>query len=109
MRHAIHILYPVNRNTDVRVVECDARHESLDALLRPILDGSDYEHLTVLWRGRKSDMFVAADSSLRDLPRNNEATDIYRAATLQRHPKTPPELLPMVNGVAVIFESIVWG
>lgn len=103
-------MFPVaQRNTEVRVVDLGeaVTVTTLDALLRPLL-ADDFEHVTVLWRGRRADMFVGENSTRPDVPVNNAATSIYRAATLARAPDTDPESLPRIHGVAVLFEEIVW-
>jgi hypothetical protein len=73
-----------------------------------LLDGADFEHVTVSWNGTRADMFVGEESSLRDLPMNAKATRIYRAAQMERYPALNPDCLPAVHGVAVLFEEIVW-
>ena len=60
-RRVIHIFYPVTGNVDVRVVDCESDHASLDGLLRPLLDGADFEHVLVNWNGTRADMFVGED------------------------------------------------
>lgn len=107
-RRVIHIFYPTTGNVDVRVVDCESDHASLDRLLRPLLDGADFEHVLVNWNGARADMFVGEDSSLRDLPVNDKATRIYRAASMERYPRLRPDCLPAVHGVAVLFEEIIW-
>jgi hypothetical protein len=109
MHYSIHIMYPVAQcNTEVRVVDLGkVDHAALDALLRPLLDGDDYEHVTVLWRGRRADMFVG-ENSTDNLPVNKAATSIYRAATLARSPGINAECLPRIHGTAVLFEEIIW-
>jgi hypothetical protein len=107
-RRVIHIFYPVAGNVEVRVVDCESDHASLDRLLRPILDGADFEHVLVSWNGTPSDMFVGEESSLRDLPMNHKATRIYRARQLERYPRLHPDCLPAIHGVAVLFEEIIW-
>lgn len=109
LHYSIHIMFPVaQRNTEVRVVDLGkVDHDALDALLRPLLDGDDFEHVTVLWRGRLADMFVGENSTRTDLPVNNNATAIYRAATLAASPGINAESLPRVHGTAVLFEEII--
>jgi hypothetical protein len=40
--------------------------------------------------------------------RRNEATRLYRANWLKRHPKDDPESLPYIAGAAAVFEERVW-
>lgn len=81
---------------------------ALHDLLRPLLDGGQPEHVTVLWDGRRADMFVDEDGVQKRLPVNVAATAIYRAAWLRRNPGTDPNSMPAIHGTAVLFERIVW-
>ena len=40
--------------------------------------------------------------------RRNEATRLYRANWLKRHPKDDPESLPYIACAAAVFEERVW-
>ena len=53
-------------------------------------------------------MFVNETGIVKKLPRNDEATRLYRANWLKRHPKDDPESLPYIAGAAVVFEERVW-
>lgn len=77
-------------------------------LIEPMLDGAKLEHVTVLYQGRRGDMFVDEFGSVRGLPRNEHATSIYRAASLDREPGLDPESLPAIYGPAVVFDRQVW-
>lgn len=105
-RHVIHIYRPVCGNVEIRTVDQCIDHASLYTLLSPLLEGDKPERVSVLWRGRPRDMFVGETSRLRDLPRNEAATAIYRAAYLAHSPTVHPELLPFIAGSAVMFEEI---
>jgi len=70
--------------------------------------GDDWEHVTVLYKGRRCDMFVAEGSAHDGSPRNEAATEIYRTAWMDRHPDADPEDLPAAYGVAVLFDKQVW-
>ena len=74
----------------------------------PSLAGGRPEHVTVLYEGRRADMFVDEDGFEKDLPRNEAATTLYRASWMERHPGTDPEDLPWIAGTAVLFDRIVW-
>jgi hypothetical protein len=76
-------------------------------LVEPILK-ADLEHVTVLYKDKRADMFVDDTGSLKRLPVNKAATAIYRAAYLRRHPKTDPETMPAIHGAAILFDRIVW-
>src|SRR5262245_12091051 len=68
---------------------------ALHAVVDPLLgDGAVMEHVTVLFDGRRADMFVDEHGHGRGLPRNESATAIYRAAYLANHPGTDAEGLP---------------
>lgn len=83
-------------------------YHRLDALLRPLLDGHDLEHVTVLHDGQRADMFVDELSAVKGLPRNEAATAIYRNNWLTQHPKEDPESLPPIFGAAILFSKRVW-
>jgi hypothetical protein len=95
------------QTTDVFMPE-EPGFELLDQLIRPLLDGADLEHVSVLHQGARADMFVDEAGRLRGLPRNDVAPAIYRAATMRRAPKTDPETLPYIAGAAVLFDRQVW-
>lgn len=68
------------------------------------------EHVAVLYKGHRRDMFVGETSAINDRHiRNVRATEIYRNNWLTRHPGTDPESLPAISGPAVLFpDDIVW-
>ena len=80
----------------------------LEAVIRPLLDGADMEHVAVLWDGRRCDMFVDEMGALKKLKRNDYATTIYRNNWLTQHPGTDPESMPAIYGTAILFADIVW-
>lgn len=82
-------------------------YEQLAALINPIV-GGELEHVSVLWNDRPADMFVHETGVLEGLPRNVEATAIYRANWLKLHPRWNPEALNWIAGTAVVFEQRVW-
>lgn len=73
-----------------------------------------FEHVAVLYRGERRDMFVGETSSINGRHiRNVRATEIYRAATLSRDAaltsRRDPESLDAISGPAVLFpDEIVW-
>lgn len=83
-------------------------YDLIQALLTPILDGGDPEHVLVKWNGERTDMFVDEIGILKGLPRNDPATDIYRAYFLRQHPGEMPENLSHIRGTAVLFHRRVW-
>ena len=56
---------------------------------------------------RAADMFVDETRDHQRV-RRNEATRLYRANWLKRHPKDDPESLPYIAGAAAVFEERVW-
>jgi hypothetical protein len=68
------------------------------------------EHVRVWYDGKYRDMFVDELGHEKGLPRNENATGIYRANELV-HAKPPPkpEALPFIVGPAVLFAKSVWG
>jgi hypothetical protein len=119
----MHILR-VGQPVEVREVEFKDRknlepgddgpgYDQLKAFIEPLLDGAPLEHVSVLWNGKPADMFVDELGRLElttrpPLPRNEEATTIYRAAALRREPERDPESMPFIAGTAILFEQRVW-
>ena len=56
---------------------------------------------------RAADMFVDETRDHQRV-RRNEATRLYRANWLKRHPKDDPESLPYIACAAAVFEERVW-
>jgi hypothetical protein len=92
----------------------EPNYKQLEAVIRPLLDGADLEHVNVLadFNGgsdyRPADMFVDEIGLIKRLPRNEAATRIYRRATLLNNPAIEPERLSFIAGVAILFERKVW-
>jgi hypothetical protein len=83
-------------------------YRQICALVRPLLNDAEMEHVTVLHKGKRADMFVDEMGSIRALPACEKATEIYRSAWLARHPDAFPGDLAAIYGVAVLFHRIVW-
>lgn len=79
-----------------------------DALIPPIVGCRYYERVRVLHERRYTDMFVDEEGGLKDLPRNDIATQIYRCNWMTQYPSTRAESLPHISGVAVLFHRRVW-
>ena len=84
-------------------------------LVLPLLgDHEPLEQVAVLYKDRPADMFVSELGHLEldtrpPLPRNDAATDIYRAHWRGKYPGDDPERLPWIAGPAVLFTNrIVW-
>lgn len=105
----MHIFRP-GQDVEISHVEMatDPGYYALKAIIEPLLDGAHMEHVTVLFEGRRGDMFVDEEGQLKGLPRNDAATAIYRAAYLSRQPKADPESMPDIVGTAIVFDRQVW-
>ena len=82
--------------------------DALRAVIRPLLDGKDMEHVSVLYEGRAADMFVDETGACDGQVRNDQATKIYRAAYLRRNAEIDPESLPAIYGTAILVDRRVW-
>ena len=80
----------------------------------PSLGCECFEHVTVLadFAGgldfKRADMFVDEMGHPKNLPRNGNATAIYRRNALLHQGVKDPETLDWIAGPAVLFERIVW-
>jgi hypothetical protein len=122
-------LLPVDGEPEEREVELAAEPSlsELDAILRPLLDGADLERVRVWYvpgtigaapgaratePGAYRDMFVDEQGAIKNLPMNQDASNIYWSKTLERaRPQLNPTkfLWPGVHGPAVLFpERQVW-
>lgn len=83
----------------------------LDAIRRalaPAFPARDFEHVTVLHDGEVTDLFVDEIGQIKGLPRNEEATRIYRNNWMTQHPDQDPESLPDIVGPAVLVSRRIW-
>lgn len=104
------IIMKANGTSEEREIDLpeDPGYDVLASLIRPLLDGADLEHVSVLHDGPK-DMFVDDDGLAKELPRNEAATRVYRNNWLTQHPEDAPETLPEIVGPAVLFpDRRVW-
>lgn len=93
-------------------------YDKLKEILTPLLDGAALEHVAVLadFSGGVKygalDMFVDDTGLLKNLPRNEAATLLYRRANLMGRSAAPkasdPEMLSFICGPAVLFSRRVW-
>lgn len=89
-------------------------YETMKALIEPILgEGEPLEHVTVLFNGKRADMFVSelshvALTTRAPLRHNDRATNIYRTNWMAQHPDQDSETLPSIAGTAVLFHRLVW-
>lgn len=82
--------------------------DALRVIVEPMLYGGRLEHVAVFHEGRAVDLFICEGSSFVGNVRNDKATKIYRASSLERDPKTDPESLPAIYGPAVLVDRRVW-
>lgn len=76
------------------------------ALIDPLV-GGNLEHVSVLYEGRRADMFVDEMGHVHGLSEHNEiATKIYRNNAVSRGAK--PDSLPTIVGTAVLFDRLIW-
>ena len=105
-----HIYRPgaAERETVTADLKSQPSYDDLNAIIRPLLDNQFLEHVSVLFNGKRADMFVDELGANKGLPINAAATDIYRAAWMKRHPRAEPLTLPAIYGTAIVFNRIVW-
>lgn len=119
MKTRILIMRP-DQSHETREVDlpADPGYERLRTIIAPLLDKGTLEHVSVLadFDGGKKyqplDMFVDDCGLLKNLPRNEAATIIYRRANqLGRSgiaKAADPEMLSFICGPAVLFDRRVW-
>jgi hypothetical protein len=102
-----------NHKMEIELVKYPS-YDTLKTLLGPIIGCHHIEHVSVLadFEGatafRRADMFVDEDGHAKGLPRNGNATEIYRRnATIHQDVKDQ-ETLSWIAGTAVLFDRIVW-
>lgn len=74
--------------------------------INELLEGR-LEHVSVLFNGKRADMFVVEDSA-GNLPVNELATKIYHASSLSRNPTADTSSWAKIYGSAVVFDERVW-
>jgi hypothetical protein len=92
------------------LMEKKPTHHDVRRLVEPHLGGARLMHVPVLCpkTRRWTDMFIDGMGALKQLPRNDAATSIYRHGFLLRCPNKDPEKLPYIAGPAVVFLRSVW-
>jgi hypothetical protein len=85
-------------------------YQDLFALVEPHLGGASPMHIRVLcpFLNAWTDMFIDDMGALKRLPRNEEATRIFRNGYLAKRPGDDPEKLPYIAGPAVVFLRSLW-
>jgi hypothetical protein len=84
-------------------------YKAISKLVVPYLDGQNLEHVTVLWNGKYTDMFVGEFSAVVGWPVNERATEIY----LNNIAVHDPDLYaqgghPKIYGPVVVFSRRIW-
>jgi len=77
------------------------------AVVEPHLDGGRAQRVLILKPGSDEEiasMFIDEEHVNKQLPRNEEATTLYRRAWLVVHPEADPETLPWIAGNVVIAD-----
>lgn len=83
-------------------------YDRIKTLIRPLLDDNQFEHVSVLHEGKRTDMFVDEMGMMNGLWVNTKATEIYRNNTMTHQPDTNPDDLPQIYGTAILFATRVW-
>jgi hypothetical protein len=100
-----------------RTIELPERpgYPEIRDLVRLLIPGCEHiEHVSVLadFNGgldfRRSDMFVDEDGHAKRLPRNENATIIYRRNALMHQGVKDAETLSWIVGTAVLFQRTIW-
>src|SRR5258708_1352178 len=66
-------------------------YDLLMSTLKAMLPGADPEHVNVFWENKYTDMFVDDVGKLKELPRNEQATAIYRNNWMVHRQGVEPE------------------
>ncbi|WP_141688512.1 hypothetical protein [Bradyrhizobium paxllaeri] len=106
---AYRVLTPDGRKIDsVATLPSHPSPNDVRQVVNHLLDGGAAEHVVVLQKDRRTDMFVDEQSHLKHLRRNEAATALFRAAALRGNPHRDPETLPYIAGPAIVFDEPVW-
>lgn len=107
MRTLYEVLRP-GRLPELQECELGAEpsYEELKNLIEPLLDGAWLEHVSVLYRGQRTDMFVDEEGLLKNLPLNPLATKIYH--TIGHAKGMDMAGASPIVGTAIVFHRRVW-
>lgn len=97
---------PANPIQPIRTGEGSISDEpgELERVANQHLGGGRAQRIEVLDGGDFKEMYVDDIIHLKDLPRNERATALYRADYLADNPLVDPESLPYIAGTAVLFD-----
>lgn len=109
-------IYRPGQERETREIEMAAEpgYVAIRDVVLPLLEGAtDLEHVSVLFEGMPTDMFVDELGAIPfrergPLPVNEEATAIYHAAGLRRAPRADTSTWPQIHGTAVVFARRIW-
>lgn len=103
-------LYNTDGSQTQHTVELPAmpNYNDLSALMQPTFAPDYPSHVSVLVDDEARDLFVAENGHRDELPRNDKATEIYRANYMSKNPEADPENLPHIVGKAFLFDRKVW-
>lgn len=120
MQTKVLIMRPDDQSNETREYDLPRApgYEALRKIIAPILERGALEHVSV-WadfgggtKYKALDMFVDDCGLLKNLPRNEAATVIYRRANQvgkSNQPKADdPEDLSFICGTAILFSRRVW-
>lgn len=105
-----HVYRPAaeKRETHTVMLVSEPSYDEIKAVVGPYLEDGRMEHVSILFNGVRSDMFVDEDFNEKGLELNEEATKIYHASSLQREPEADTSDWPKIRGVAVVFDRRIW-
>lgn len=111
MRSFAYTVYRPGEHAGKRYVEelpTDPSCEAVREIVERHLANKQMEHVLILVDGEPRDMFVDEIAEMKGHHANSLATAIYRADWLSKHPERAAKSLPVVYGVAVIFDNLIW-
>lgn len=101
-----HVYRPEGGEPEHHEMQWSGNFQDIRGVVNPLVEGR-LEHVTVLFNGKRADMFVEEESA-KKFPPNEAATAIYHASSLSREPGADTSDWPKIYGVAVVFDQIVW-
>ena len=111
------ILRPHKPDPEVRSCDLprDPGYDRLKVIIEPVLQEdrptAHLEHVSVLFDGKPTDMFVDDCGALEGLPVNAQATRIYHAFSISQGIAHEGGIIPgapLIFGTAIIFDRRVW-
>jgi len=78
-------------------------YDDVKRVVSPIIP--DFEHVTVLWQDKRTDMFIDELGVVKGLPINAFATGVYYTASIVAGRQISPN---PICGPAVLFNERIW-